>query len=380
MNKKSRLLYGIILLCMVAILLIGQIRLSLHKESVDQPSVQGMNLEHERQIVDKFQTMKEYTMMDGDIYTDDIDENTTQLVKEEEPDQNLEVTTGEDEGYEREENRKEDAVEALNITNPKFSVDAKAAVLMNANTKEILYNKEGLELIQPASTTKLLTAIVAVEVSQEDEEFVVGSEIELIASDSSRAYLRKGQVLSLNQILDALLLPSGNDAAYTIAANLGRKISKDPSLKPKKAVKVFVQAMNDKAKELGVVSSNFKGPDGYDAKGQYTTAYDMALIGAAALEYDEIKETVLKVKARDILISGDDVTWYNANKLVKPGSGYYYKYAVGLKTGTSGEAGRCLVSAAIKDEAIFVSVVMNSSYEGRWQDSIDLLSYGIGLD
>lgn len=161
---------------------------------------------------------------------------------------------------------------------------------------------------------------------------------------------------------------------------MGRKLAGDDSLKAKAAVKRFLQKMNETADEIGVVHSNFLSPDGYDANGQYTTAYDMALIASKALKYDEILGTVKKAKARHILLSGEDVTWYNSNKLIKEGSGYYYKYAIGLKTGSSGEAGRCLISAAKKDEEVYISVVMDASYDGRWQDSMDLLRYGIEQD
>ena len=283
----------------------------------------------------------------------------------------------EQERLEEQKVREEEAIEAIGRAAVQMNVSANEAILMNATTKEVLFSKGGLDTIQPASTAKLLTAIVAVELSEDGEEFVVGSEIDLIAPDSSRAYLVKGQVLSLENILDALLIPSGNDAAYVIAANLGRKIAGDDSLKRKAAVGVFVDKMNEMAHEIGVVNSNFVTPDGYDADGQYTTAYDLGLVAIKALEYDEILNSVKKEKARNILLSGHDVTWYNSNKLVKQGSGYYYKYAIGLKTGTSGEAGRCLVSAAKNGEKLYVSVVMDASYEGRWQDSIDLLDYAI---
>lgn len=385
MENKSRISYGVVLLCMIAILLFGSKLLSNDAKVVDSLSVQGMNQDKTEEPVDKLEPLEPYMIVDQDVYEADLEKANEQRIKEElkKEETKEEVTPKVEEEKEtlkeeeEESNSLELAIEAVNIKNPKLSVDAKAAILMNADTKEILYNKSGLDKIQPASTAKLLTAIVAVELSDEKEEFVVGKEINLIASDSSRAYLRDGQVLSLSQILDALLLPSGNDAAYTIAANIGRKIAADDSLKPKDAVAIFVEKMNETAKEIGVVCSVFKGPDGYDAIGQYTTAYDMSLIGAAALEHEIIRETVKKPKARDLLLSGDDVTWTNSNKLVKQGSGYYYSHAIGLKTGTSGKAGRCLISAATKDGATYVSVVMDSSIEGRWQDSVDLLRYAI---
>lgn len=429
-NKKSGISIVVLLVCMAAIILFGQKRLFHVDVEAENSKGQEMYLAEKSEGLEN---TKKPSMIDADIYTKDLElwlaeKNTTgsedgeslsvtaigdledgQADSEQQENEQPESERGEGEtksdgqatkettradeqsveeitntdgqvAEEAQKNREEEALEAVSIKNPKITVSAKAAVLMKAASKEILFSKHALDEIQPASTAKLLTAIVAVELSGKKEKFTVGSEIQLIASDSSRAYLVQGQVLSLEQILDALLLPSGNDAAYVIAANLGRKLAGDDSLKAKAAVKRFLQKMNETADEIGVVHSNFLSPDGYDANGQYTTAYDMALIASKALKYDEILGTVKKAKARHILLSGEDVTWYNSNKLIKEGSGYYYKYAIGLKTGSSGEAGRCLISAAKKDEEVYISVVMDASYDGRWQDSMDLLRYGIEQD
>lgn len=380
MNKKSGISIGILLMCMAAIILFGQKRLFHADVEAENSKVQLTNVAEDQQ---EFDNTNKPSMIDADIFAKDLEQIvSTEAATEsgestEEENQSDELIQEELTEEELKKIREEEALEAINIKNPELTVSAKAAVLMNADSQEILFSKNALDEIQPASTAKLLTAIVAVELSGKKEKFTVGSEINLIAPDSSRAYLVRGQVLSLEQILDALLLPSGNDAAYVIAANLGRKLAGDASLKPKAAVKQFLKKMNETADEIGVVHSNFQSPDGYDAEGQYTTAYDMALIATKSLQYDEILATVKKAKTRDILLSGEDVTWYNSNKLVKEGSGYYYKYAIGLKTGSSGEAGRCLISAAKKEDDVYVSVVMDASYEGRWQDSIDLLSYAI---
>lgn len=380
MNKKSGISIGILLMCMAAIILFGQKRLFHADVEAENSKVQVTYVAENQQ---EFDNTNKPSMIDADIFAKDLEQfvNTEAATENgestEEESQSDELVQEELTAEELKKIREEEALEAINIKNPELTVSAKAAVLMNADSKEILFSKNALDEIQPASTAKLLTAIVAVELSSKKEKFTVGSEINLIAPDSSRAYLVQGQVLSLEQILDALLLPSGNDAAYVIAANLGRKLAGDDSLKPKAAVKQFLKKMNETADEIGVVHSNFQSPDGYDAEGQYTTAYDMALIATKSLQYDEILATVKKAKTRDILLSGEDVTWYNSNKLVKEGSGYYYKYAIGLKTGSSGEAGRCLISAAKKADDVYISVVMDASYEGRWQDSIDLLSYAI---
>lgn len=370
MKKRSCIAIGLLIVGMISILSIVRYYVPSNEESTEHLQGKQEQIEVQKQ---QFPRSHPTFLMYADIWLEEMASNRDAEVNEE---ANIEETT-EEITSEEPANNYEQALEAVSIKNPKVIVTANAAVLMDATSRRVLYSKNSLEHIQPASTAKLLTAIVAVRNSDKDECYTVGSEIELIASDSSRAYLSKGQVLSMEQILDALLLPSGNDAAYVIAAHIGRKLSNDPNMKTKAAVKVFVQEMNDVAKELGVVESNFMTPDGYDEEGQYTTAYDLAIIASNSLNYKAICNSVKKEKARHILLSGQDVTWYNSNKLIKQGSGYYYKYAIGLKTGTSGDAGRCLISAAEKEKGRYVSVVMDATYEGRWQDSLDLLTYAI---
>ncbi len=266
---------------------------------------------------------------------------------------------------------------ALNIVNPSIDLVAEAAILFDADTKEVLFHKNPTMAEFPASTTKLLTSIVALEWCSLKEEVTVGAEVGMIASDSSIAGLWKGQVLTIRNLLEGMLLPSGNDAAYVVAAYVGRKSLKNEKATKEEAVLEFTRLMNQKAKELGVKNSCFKTPDGYDAIGQYVTAYDMGLIGIAAAENEIILEISQKSSSRNIFVSGDDVTWNNTNRLINKYSGQYYSCAIGLKTGSSTMAGRCLVSAAEKDGQKVVCVILDSTSSGRWEDSIELLKYGL---
>ena len=110
---------------------------------------------------------------------------------------------------------------------------------------------------------------------------------------------------------------SGNDAAYAMAAYVGRKSLNDPDAEITEAVIDFVRMMNEKAVAFGVKNSCFKTPDGYDALGQYTTAYDMGLISLEALKNDTIMEICKKGRSRNVFVSGEDITWYNTNRLIK---------------------------------------------------------------
>jgi D-alanyl-D-alanine carboxypeptidase (penicillin-binding protein 5/6) len=212
---------------------------------------------------------------------------------------------------------------------------------------------------------------------KEDEEVTIGDEITMITSDSTRAYLKEGQILTIRNLLEGMLLPSGNDAAYAIAAYVGRKSLQSPDATKEEAVIEFVRLMNAKAKKLGVKNSCFKTPDGYDAIGQYTTAYDMGLIGVEAAKNETIIDVSGQSSSRNIFVSGEDVTWNNTNKLISRYSGQYYSNAIGLKTGTSTMAGRCLIAAAESDGKEVVCAIMDSSSAGRWEDAIALLKYGL---
>jgi D-alanyl-D-alanine carboxypeptidase (penicillin-binding protein 5/6) len=267
--------------------------------------------------------------------------------------------------------------EALDIDNPDISIDAEAAILFDAATKQVLYYKNPVKAAFPASTLKLLTAIVVLNWCTVDEEVTIGDEIKLIASDSTRAYLVQGEVLTIRDLLEAMLLPSGNDAAYAVAAYVGRKSLSNPLASREEAVTEFIRLMNERAKELGVKNSCFKTPDGYDAIGQYTTAYDMGLIGMAAAGYDTIVEIARHSRISTTFISGEEVTWKNTNKLISRYSGEYYSHAIGLKTGTSTMAGRCIVAAAKSEDRKVVCVILDSTIAGRWEDAIRLLKYGL---
>jgi D-alanyl-D-alanine carboxypeptidase (penicillin-binding protein 5/6) len=253
-----------------------------------------------------------------------------------------------------------------------ISVDIAAsnAYVFNINTDSVLYEKNSNERISPASTAKMLTALTVLEYCPLDELFTVGAEVEIIAADSSKAWLRKGDKLTVKQLLIALLLPSGNDAAYTLAVNAGKKIAGKHDIGTRQAINVFVDAMNQKAKEIGASSSDFSNPDGYDEGGQYTTAFDLAQIAKACLENDVLVEIMSSYKISDTLNGGRKVTYTSTNELLNPDSRYYYSKAIGLKTGSTGDAGSCLVSAAYIDGQTYICVVMGSSAEIRFADSL----------
>jgi D-alanyl-D-alanine carboxypeptidase (penicillin-binding protein 5/6) len=246
------------------------------------------------------------------------------------------------------------------------------ACVLDVDSNSVLFGKNSDATIAPASTAKMLTALTVLDYCSLDEKFTVGPEIDLIAPDSSKAWLNQGDTLTVRQLLVAMLLPSGNDAAYTLAVNAGKKIAGENDLGEQQAAESFLKAMNRKATEVGAASSRFVAPDGYDADGQYTTAYDLAQIAKACLGNKALSEIMGSYRISDTLPSGREATYRNTNELLNPDSKYYYSYAVGLKTGNSGEGGSCLVSAAVINGKTYICVVMGDSEDGRFSDSLTL--------
>nr|WP_312579868.1 VanZ family protein [Sedimentibacter sp.] len=260
----------------------------------------------------------------------------------------------------------------MNPSTIDVTVRARNAYLLDIKKDIVLYEKESSEQIAPASTTKMVTALTVLDYCDLDEEVVVGEEIYSIASDASRIWLSVGDKLTVKQLLDGLLLPSGNDAAYALAAYTGRKISTIKDISIQDAVNIFITAMNKKAVSLDAIHSNFKSPDGYDTENQYTTAYDLAYIAKEFLENTILSDIASSSRIRDVWINGKDVTYANSNKLINPDSPYYNEDVIGLKTGTSEYAGNCLVSAANINGKKYICVIMGSTEEGRWLDSLEL--------
>lgn len=130
--------------------------------------------------------------------------------------------------------------------------------------------------------------------------------------------------------------------------------------------------MNKKARKIGAASSNFVRPDGYDAESQYTTCEDLAKIAANCLENATLAEIMGTFRISDTWADGREVTYNNTNELLNPESPYYYPNAVGLKTGNSGQAGSCLVSASVIQGETYICVIMGDSSDTRWQDSLSV--------
>lgn len=257
-------------------------------------------------------------------------------------------------------------------TNIQISIKGKEGLLICTDTNEMIWEKGSEDKIAPASCTKLLTALTVMKYCEPEEVITVGDEISLIAKDSTRSYLQQGEQLSVRQALIAMLLPSGNDSAYTLAVYTGRKAAFNPNLSIELSVEKFVDEMNSLAEELGANASNFCTPDGYDSDGQYTTAYDLAIIGKNALENDLLAQIVSMSHSKETWISGEVGEYRNTNEMLSPESSYYLPECVGLKTGTSEEAGACLIVSFDVGMKKYIGVVMGSTEESRYDDALKI--------
>ena len=232
--------------------------------------------------------------------------------------------------------------------------------------------------VYPASITKLFTTWVMLQILDPDTQVTAGDALSLVRSNSSVAGIKKGNVLTVEQLIQGMLLPSGNDAACILAVAAGRELAEDPWLPCEEAVARFMEEVNDRAKEEGLTGTHFVTPDGYHDPDHYTTLGDMLKIGQLAMS----NETIAKYAAVAQIETGltEVPVWNNTNWLVRPESEYYCPYATGLKTGRTTEAGNCLMSAfEIDGEQYIIGVFGCEKTADRFADTLHLLNTALGV-
>lgn len=234
-----------------------------------------------------------------------------------------------------------------------------ACLLMEESTGKILYSKNANSIMYPASTTKIMTAILTLEKCNLSDTAVVShNAVFSIPSGYSTASLVEGEVLTIEQLLNVLLIPSANDAAVVLAEHIAG------------SVEAFSDMMNSKAVELGCLNTHFVNPNGIHNENHYSTAYDLALIGKYAMQFPTFKE--ISSKTRYTLpitnaYSKEDRIFNTTNDLIKPNyssspTNYYYKYATGGKTGYTDPAGQCIVATATKDNISLIAVTLHGDF------------------
>lgn len=243
------------------------------------------------------------------------------------------------------------------IAKAEFSVSAKAAIVIAADTLEVLYEKSANQKLPMASTTKIMTALLLAE--QPDLSKTVKTTKQMVTVEGSSMGLLEGDTVSYRDLLYGMLLASGNDAANTTAYVLAG------------SVQGFAKMMNEKAAELGMKNTSFVTPSGLDDENHYTTAYDLALLTAAALKNSAFRTACSSKSA--VLYYGNPPyrrTLTNHNKLLGN-----YEGIIGVKTGFTKKSGRCLVTAAEGEGKRVIAVTLNDPDD--WNDHRKLLDYGL---
>ncbi len=256
------------------------------------------------------------------------------------------------------------------------SILCDTAVLIDANTGTILAEKNADQKMYPASLTKIMTAILAIEMGDLSDIVTVDDDTPY-EIEGSHIALEPGEILTLKDLLYALMLPSANDAASVIAKHYGGNLEE------------FVKLMNSKATELGAYNTHFVNPHGLHSEEHYTTAADLALITKYAMTNETFREIVSTVKYEIQPTNKKTETRYftTLNKLLYNTSASqilvngkyispYYEYSTGAKTGYTPQAGNCLVATATKDGTSLIAVAMKGVSLEMYQDAHNLFNYG----
>lgn len=241
-----------------------------------------------------------------------------------------------------------------------INISAKAAVVIDGYTGEILYSQNCDKRLPMASTTKIMTALLLCELGGDLSQEIVTTR-EMVTVEGSSMGLQVGDTVSYHDLLYGMMLASGNDAANTTAISIGGSVSR------------FVDLMNERAEKMGLKDTHFVTPSGLDAQEHYTTAYELALITKEALANENFAKAAASKSAR--LCYGNppyNRTLTNHNKLLK-----LYDDIVGVKTGFTKKSGRCLVSASKKDGKLVIAVTLNDGND--WADHRTLLDLGLSL-
>lgn len=240
-------------------------------------------------------------------------------------------------------------------TDPLQKLTARSAIVMDTVTGQVLYERDIDTRRYPASTTKMMTLIVALEHGRLDDIVTVSKHAEGV--EGSTLWLVQGDKIPLGELLTGMMMHSGNDATVAVAEHIAG------------SVPAFVEMMNEKAAEIGAYNTHFVNPNGLPDENHYTTAFDLAKIAAYGYSLPHFEEIVSKQEVIYDWVKDPAKKLRNENQML-----WLYRGANGVKTGYTDAAGRCLVSAARRDGMQLVAVVLDSYY--MWNDSIALLDYG----
>lgn len=265
-----------------------------------------------------------------------------------------------------------DFSEIEEIDDNKLNIYSESAIVIEGETGKILYDKDIYSRKFPASTTKILTAIIAIEECDLEEKAIAShSAIFSIKSGYSIANIHEGESFTIRELLDVLMIQSANEAANIIAEHVSGSVEE------------FAKLMNKKAKEIGCLDSNFVNANGAHDDNHYSTAYDLAMIAKYCMKNETFREIAKKQECK--LPATDKFEqerfFRNTNSLMQKNSRYYYPYCTGIKTGFTTPAKNCLISSSNKDGFELISVILHAETtddgsSARYVDTINLFEYG----
>lgn len=261
----------------------------------------------------------------------------------------------------------------LSFADSELNLTAEYAILMDYETGQVLYNKNGHSKLYPASTTKAWTAYVVLKHVNDLNQVVEIKDLPIV--DGSSMYLKEGEAFTVKELLDALLIHSSNDVAMVLAKYVGGSVEN------------FVNMMNDEAKSIGAENTHFNNPHGLPDENHYTTAYDMALMARKAMDNNIFRDIVNTKSVKYPATEAYPYERYfeNTNQFLTSRSKMNYKgqeidikYDVvdGIKTGYTDAAGKCLLSTGVKNNIRVISAVFKSTVDDLYLDSRTLLDYG----
>lgn len=239
------------------------------------------------------------------------------------------------------------------------AITAEAAVVMDMDTGQVLYGKGEHERRPPASLTKVMTGYLAVKQPNLQQTVTVSEEA--AATGESSLNLKEGDQLTLNNLLHGALMKSANDACVALAEQIAGSEA------------AFVQNMNLQACLLGCADTNFRNTNGLPAENHYSSAYDLAVMTRAAMQNETFAQIVQQQEYMVRWLDGRRLLVHNTNRLLRE-----YPGAIGVKTGTTNEAGQCLIAVAEKEGNRIIVVVLKS--KNRFLDAVHLLDYGLSAE
>ncbi len=274
----------------------------------------------------------------------------------------------------------EEELITVETVNSEPEIFSEAAILMEKNTGKVLYAKNIYDRKFPASTTKILTAIIAIEKCDLSQKMTASQNA--VTFDDAKSYtkanIQAGETFTLEELLNVLMIHSANEAATIIAENISGSTEE------------FAKLMNEKAKELGCFNSNFVNANGIHDDNHYTTAYDMATIASYCMKNETFRHfaNLMECSLPDTEFWGPEQTeeigerhFFNTNKLLDSTSIYYYPYCIGIKTGFTTPAKNCFVGCSNKDGFELISVIFHGelttdNHSARYMDTINMFEYG----